>query len=133
MDRRPRSVPPVFQPEVAAETIYKAADEQKREYWLGRSAIGIILANAIAPPLLDRNLARAAISGQAKKRKVSGERRDNPLKPVRERHRMRGSLGREASYHALTVPGPVTRISAATAGIVCVGVLCAAIGYLARR
>ena len=133
MGRQPRPVAPVFQPEVAADTIYKAAYEHKREYWLGRSSIAIILANAVAPALLDRYLARTAFAGQTSERKVSSDRRDNLVEPIHELHRMRGSFGREASQHALAVPGPATRVTVAAAGLACVGLLAMAVGRLARR
>ncbi len=54
MERQPRPVAPVFEPEVAAAAIYKAAHERRREYWLGRSTITAIVANAIMPGLADR-------------------------------------------------------------------------------
>ncbi len=133
MERQPRPVAPVFEPEVAAAAIYKAAHEYRREYWLGRSTITAIVANAILPGLADFYLARTAVSGQSAKRKVAGDRRDNLLKPVHDRHRMRGSFGREASRRAVTVPGPATRLAATAAGLVCAGLVGLAAGRLARR
>lgn len=59
-----RPVPPVFQPEVAARAIYFAAFHKRRELWLGGSTIKAILANRLAPGLLDRYLARAGYRQQ---------------------------------------------------------------------
>ncbi len=133
MDKQPRPVAPVFQPEAAAETIYRAAHENRREYWLGRSSVGIILANLIAPSMLDHYLARTAVSGQTTNRKVAGNRRDNLMQPVHDQHRTRGSFGREASPHAIAVPGPSTRLAFAAAGLVCAGLVGLAAGRLAGR
>ena len=133
MARQPRPVAPVFQPETVADAIHKAAHEYKREYWLGRSTIEIVLGNFLAPALLDRYLARTAVQGQTTRRKVATNRRDNLLRPVHDLHRTRGSFGREASPKALAVPGPATRAATVTAGLLCAGLMGVAIGRLARR
>jgi NAD(P)-dependent dehydrogenase (short-subunit alcohol dehydrogenase family) len=58
-------VPPIYQPEVAAKGVLYAADHpRRREYWVGGSTMGTLAANAIAPGLLDRYLARTGFSSQ---------------------------------------------------------------------
>ncbi|HET7665413.1 MAG TPA: SDR family oxidoreductase [Mycobacterium sp.] len=58
-------VPPIYQPEVIADAILYAADHPKRrEYWVGGTTAGTLLANAVAPGLLDRYLARTGFSSQ---------------------------------------------------------------------
>jgi NAD(P)-dependent dehydrogenase (short-subunit alcohol dehydrogenase family) len=58
-------VPPIFQPEVAARAVLYAADHpRRREYWVGGSTMGTLLANAVAPGVLDRYLARTGFSSQ---------------------------------------------------------------------
>jgi len=126
---QPRPVAPVFEPEVAANAIYKAAHERRREYWLGTSSAEAILANMIAPGLLDRYLARAAYSGQMSRKPVSPSRRDNLERPVGALHRTRGSFGREAREYALNFPGPTTRAVAAMAGLVVAGLVGAAVAW----
>jgi short-subunit dehydrogenase len=64
MDRRPQPVPPIFQPEVAARGIVFAAFHKRREVWVGLPTVKAILANRIAPGLLDRYLAKAGYTGQ---------------------------------------------------------------------
>ena len=133
MDRQPRPVAPVFQPEAVANTIYKAAHERKREVWLGRSTIEIVLGNFLAPALLDRYLARTAVKGQSTRRMVAADRRDNLMRPVHHLHRTRGSFGREAESRALAMPGPATRVAAVTAGVLAAGVIGALVGRLAGQ
>ena len=123
----------MFQPEAVADAIYKAAHEHKREYWLGRSSVGIILANFIAPELLDRYLARSAFKGQSTRRKVPADRRDNLVRPVHELHRTRGSFGREAEARAYALPGPATRVAAAAASVLAAGLIGMAIGRMTSR
>src|SRR3954453_20336084 len=48
-------VPPIYQPEVAARAVVYAADHPgRREYWVGGSTMATLVANAVAPGLLDR-------------------------------------------------------------------------------
>jgi NAD(P)-dependent dehydrogenase (short-subunit alcohol dehydrogenase family) len=58
-------VAPIYQPEVAARAIMYAADHpRRREYWVGGSTVATLLANAVAPGLLDRYLARTGFDSQ---------------------------------------------------------------------
>jgi NAD(P)-dependent dehydrogenase (short-subunit alcohol dehydrogenase family) len=63
--RKAQPVPPIYQPEVAARAIVHAAlHPGRREYWVGASTVATLLANAVAPGLLDRYLARTGFSSQ---------------------------------------------------------------------
>jgi hypothetical protein len=64
MTRRPQPVPPIFAPEVAARAILFAATHRRREVWVGLPTVKAILANKVAPGLLDRYLARQGYDGQ---------------------------------------------------------------------
>ncbi|WP_282693390.1 SDR family oxidoreductase [Streptomyces sp. CC208A] len=58
-------LPPVYQPEVAARAVLHAADHpRRRAYWVGASTVATLLANAVAPGLLDRRLARTGFRSQ---------------------------------------------------------------------
>jgi len=57
-------VPPIFQPEVPARAIVFAAFHPRRQTWIGFPTVKAILANRIAPGLIDRYLASAGYSGQ---------------------------------------------------------------------
>jgi NAD(P)-dependent dehydrogenase (short-subunit alcohol dehydrogenase family) len=60
-----RPVPPIYQPEFAARGVLYAADHpHRREYWVGASTLGTLAANAIAPGLLDRYLAKTGFKAQ---------------------------------------------------------------------
>jgi short-subunit dehydrogenase len=63
--KRPQPVPPIFQPEVPARAIVDAAlHPRSREVWVGLPTWKAIVANKIAPGLLDRYLAKTGYSGQ---------------------------------------------------------------------
>jgi NAD(P)-dependent dehydrogenase (short-subunit alcohol dehydrogenase family) len=58
-------VPPIFQPELAGRAVAYAADHpRRREYWVGGSTAGTLIANAVAPGILDRYLARTGFDSQ---------------------------------------------------------------------
>lgn len=62
--KRPMPVPPIFQPELAAEAIVWAARHQRREVFVGWPAIKAVSANKIFPGWLDRKLAKEGYTGQ---------------------------------------------------------------------
>jgi NAD(P)-dependent dehydrogenase (short-subunit alcohol dehydrogenase family) len=65
LPRQAQPVPPIYQPEIAARAVLYAADHpRRREYWVGGSTVGTLAANAIAPGLLDRYLARTGFDSQ---------------------------------------------------------------------
>jgi NAD(P)-dependent dehydrogenase (short-subunit alcohol dehydrogenase family) len=64
MPRHPQPVPPIYQPEVAAEAVHYAAHHRRREVYVGASSVYTILGNKIAPWLAERYLARTAVDSQ---------------------------------------------------------------------
>nr|WP_198536261.1 SDR family oxidoreductase [Streptomyces resistomycificus] len=69
MPGRPRPIPPVYQPEIAARAIVHAAGHaRRREYWVGASTAATLIANAVAPGLLDRYLGRTGFDSQQDER-----------------------------------------------------------------
>lgn len=124
--RRPRPVPPVFEPEEAADAIvYAAAHPGEREYWLGRSTAMVILGNMLAPWFLDRYLARNAFDAQWTNEPDRPHTRDNLIEPEAGLHRTRGSFGHEARAGAAVLPGNATR----AAGLIGACALSAAAGF----
>ncbi|MGI5237426.1 SDR family oxidoreductase [Dactylosporangium sp. CA-139066] len=65
LGRRAQPVPPIYQPEVAARSVVYAADHPgRREYWVGASTVGTLIADKFMPGLLDRYLARTGYDSQ---------------------------------------------------------------------
>jgi len=65
LPRQAQPVPPIYQPEVAGRAVvYAAQHPSRREYWVGGSTMGTLAANAVAPGLLDRYLARTGFKSQ---------------------------------------------------------------------
>src|SRR5436305_2608872 len=77
MQRHPQPVPPIFQPEVAAEAVEYAAYHHPRELYVGWPAVKAIVGNKLAPRLADRYLARQGYDAQQTGEAVPPDRPDN--------------------------------------------------------
>lgn len=64
MGRKAQPVAPIYQPEVPARAIFFAATHRRRQVWVGYPTVQAILANRIAPGLIDKYLASAGYKGQ---------------------------------------------------------------------
>jgi short-subunit dehydrogenase len=64
LDHKPQPVPPIFQPEVAARAIVRAAEHPRREYWVGLPTVAAIVGQRLAPGMLDRYLGRTGYASQ---------------------------------------------------------------------
>lgn len=101
---QPQPVPPIYQPEVPAETIYEAAHLRRREIYCGSPSVAVILGSKLLPGLADRYLARTGYdSQQVEGVPVPADRPSNLFEPVMERaatHGMFDDRARPRSYQA---------------------------------
>jgi short-subunit dehydrogenase len=79
---RAQPVPPIFQPEIPARAIYFAAVHPRRQTWIGFPTVKAILANRIAPGIIDRYLASAGYSGQLESEPLPDNAPNNLFEPV---------------------------------------------------
>ena len=96
LPRKAQPVPPIFQPEVAAEAIHFAAHNPRREFYVGMPTVGAILTNKIAPGLLDRYLARTGFDSQQYDGAEDQNRLDNLWHPVPGDHGAHGAFDARA-------------------------------------
>ncbi|MCJ2065402.1 SDR family oxidoreductase [Methylobacterium sp. J-088] len=82
MGRKAQPVPPIYQPEVPARAIVFAATHRRRQVWVGYPTVQAILANRIAPGLIDRYLAKAGYSGQLTDKRLPRDAPSNLFEPV---------------------------------------------------
>jgi short-subunit dehydrogenase len=80
-DKRSMPVPPVYQPEVAADAIHWAAHHRRREVYVGIPTVYTIWGNKLAPWLAERYLAKTAVSGQLSDAPKRPDREDNLFEP----------------------------------------------------
>jgi len=79
---RAQPVPPIYQSEVAARAIYFGAFNPRRQIWVGFPTVKAILANRIAPGLLDRYLAKFGYTGQLSDQPSDPNAPGNLFEPV---------------------------------------------------
>jgi hypothetical protein len=82
LPRRLQPVPPIFQPEMAADAIVRAAIHPRREVWVGWPAVKAILSTRLFPGLGDRLAARNAYEAQMTDEPAAANRADNLFEPV---------------------------------------------------
>lgn len=99
---KPQPVPPIFQPEVAAEVVYAAAQARRprREYWVGAPTVEAMVAQRVIPGLLDRYLGRTGYKAQQTDTPDSPDRKNNLMHPVPGKHQAHGPF--DARAHAFS-------------------------------
>ena len=77
LPKKAQPVPPIFQPEVAAQAILWASRHRRREVWVGFSTWKAIIGERVAPRTLDRYLAKRGYSSQQYDGAVAPDRPSN--------------------------------------------------------
>jgi NAD(P)-dependent dehydrogenase (short-subunit alcohol dehydrogenase family) len=126
LPNHPQPVPPIFQPEVAAEAVYWAAHHRRRELVVGGSAVKAIVGTKLAPGLADRYLARTGYEAQQVQGLPVGDRPDNLFEPVPDEAATHGRFDDEARRRSF-------QLWATTHRALLTGIAAAAAGLAARR
>jgi NAD(P)-dependent dehydrogenase (short-subunit alcohol dehydrogenase family) len=82
LPRKAQPVPPIYQPEVAAQAIVFAATHRRREIYVGLPTVEAIVANKLFPKILDRYLARNGYDSQQTSEPKAPNRPDNLFAPA---------------------------------------------------
>jgi len=124
--RKAQPVPPIYQPEVAADAVVWASRYGGRELKVGYPTLEAIYGNYLAPGLLDRYLARVAYDGQMTGEPEPPGRPDNLYEPLDgdADHGTHGAFDDRASAFspqlwAITHPGAVALAGVGLAGLAC--------------
>ncbi|HEX5352846.1 MAG TPA: SDR family oxidoreductase [Rhodanobacteraceae bacterium] len=96
LPHRPQPVPPIFQPEVAAEAILYAAGHRRRDIPVGAPTWKAEWGQRLLPGLLDRYLGRTAYDGQQTSQPDNHDRADNLFQPVSADARTHGDFDSRA-------------------------------------
>jgi len=128
-------VPPIFQPEVAAEAILWAADHERREVYVGMSTMAAIFGQKIAPGLLDRYLGRTGVHSQQTDEPMPENPPCNLWEPVDDEqdYGAHGAFDRCASPYSVQLWGSLNRGKLVLAGLGAVGVAAALSRRRSRR
>jgi hypothetical protein len=117
MPRKSQPVPPIFQPEVAAEAIYWAAHDDRREVYVGMPTVEAIIGDKVAPAMLDRYLARTGYEGQQTDEPADPNRQNNLWEPVSGDHGAHGDFDDRAAERSLQLWANMHRGLLALAGV----------------
>jgi NAD(P)-dependent dehydrogenase (short-subunit alcohol dehydrogenase family) len=90
LPRQPQPVPPIYQPEIAADAIVWAAMHDRRELSVGATTVAAIWGDKVAPAILDRYLAATAFDGQQTDVPADPNRPDNLWHPLPGDHGAHG-------------------------------------------
>jgi short-subunit dehydrogenase len=94
LPRKPQPVPPIYEPEVAADAIVWASAQRRRELSVGIPTAVAIWGNKVASGLMDRYLARTGFDSQQTDEPADPNRPNNLWHPLPGDH---GAHGRFAS------------------------------------
>jgi NAD(P)-dependent dehydrogenase (short-subunit alcohol dehydrogenase family) len=97
LPRKPQPVPPIYQPELGAEAVVLAVEQGRAEVWFGYPTVLAIIANRLAPRLVDRYLARTGYDAQQTAEPAGPGRRDNLYEPVPGAHATHGDFDARSS------------------------------------
>jgi len=96
MGVKAKPVAPIFEPEVPARAIFFAATHRRREVWVGFPTVKAILANRIAPGLIDHYLASAGYQGQLTQEPLPRDAPANLFEAVPGRYGAHGRFDKQS-------------------------------------
>jgi NAD(P)-dependent dehydrogenase (short-subunit alcohol dehydrogenase family) len=95
-DKHPQPVPPIYQPELAAEAIVWAASHRRREVNVGETTTATLVADKVMPGLLDHYLGKTGFDSQQADWPIEPDRPNNLWEPVAGDKGARGEFGERA-------------------------------------
>lgn len=134
LPKKAQPVPPIYQPEVAADAIVWTAHHDRDELWVGRSTVKAILGNRVIPRRLDHLLAESGWDSQMTDEPEDADRDHNLWEPVDDdtdhgAHGVFDERSRDRSYQLWASTHPVELLAA---GFALVTILGAVIGRIRR-
>ena len=96
LPHKAQPVPPIFQPEIAADAILHASHHPRREYWVGGPTVMAIGGNKFAPALLDHYLASNGYESQQTSEPEDPNRANNLWEPVPGAYNAHGRFNQRA-------------------------------------
>lgn len=92
LPKKAQPVPPIYQPEVAADAIVYASHNDRREIYVGWPTVEAIVGDKILPGLLDHYLGWTGIRGQQTNEPKNPNQPENLYEPVPGDHGAHGSF-----------------------------------------
>jgi short-subunit dehydrogenase len=124
LPNKAQPVPPIYEPEVAAEAIYWAAHHRRREIAVGLPTVKAIVGQKFIPGVLDQYLGRTGFDSQQTNDPRPLDQRDNLWEPVPGDAGARGAFTARAKDHSFQTWLNLNRVGVSVgAGIVLAGML----------
>jgi len=101
MPREPQPVPPIFEPEVAAQAIWYAATHRRRELFVSWPVVKAVIGEKLAPGLLDAYLAKNGYDAQQTDEPIEEGRPDNLFESAPGNYSARGRFDDRAKPRSL--------------------------------
>jgi hypothetical protein len=101
LPNEPQPVPPIYQPEVAADAVVFAATHRRREIWAGWPVAEAVIAEKLMPGVADRQLAHHGYEAQQTAEPIAPNRRDNLYEPLPGDHGAHGTFDDRAHDFSL--------------------------------
>ncbi|HEY5312241.1 MAG TPA: SDR family oxidoreductase [Pirellulales bacterium] len=119
LPRKPQPVPPIYEPDVAADAIVHAASHYRREWFVGVPTVVAIQGNKVAPAFGDWYLGRQGYGAQQYDGLADPHRPNNLYEPVDEHvdHGAHGDFDRRAHGQSLQLWADQRRGWIALAGV----------------
>ncbi len=92
LPKKAQPVPPIYQPEVAADAIVFASHHDRREVYVGMPTVQAIIGNKLFPGLLDHYLGWMGYKGQQTSETKDPNQQDNLFQPVPGDHGPHGDF-----------------------------------------
>jgi short-subunit dehydrogenase len=96
LPKQPMPVPPIYQPEIAADAIHHAAHHKRRQIYVGIPTVMNIFGERVAPWLLDRYVAKSGFNSQMTESDLDPSGHDNLFAPVDEDRGAHGPFDEQA-------------------------------------
>ena len=119
LPHRAQPVPPIFQPEVAAQAVHYAAHHRRRQIYVGMPTVKAIYGNKFVPGLLDRYLAKNGYESQQTDEPERPGRADNLWRPVQGDYAAHGRFDASSQRSSAEVWATLHRpwVAMAAAGV----------------
>lgn len=128
LQNKPQPVPPIFQPEVAADAIYWASSHPRKEWFIGWPTIKAVWGDRLAPHYADHYLAQNGFEDQQTEELDSADRPNNLYAPMpAEYYRAHGRFDEESADWSMQKWLSRYRGMLALGGVMALG------GYLLKR
>ncbi|MGA7614988.1 MAG: SDR family oxidoreductase [Thermoanaerobaculia bacterium] len=123
LPKKAQPVPPIYQPEVAADAIYWAAHHHPREMAVGWSTLLVMLGQKLVPGLADHYLARTGYQSQQTDQPSDPDRPDNLYSPVPGDHGAHGDFDDKAQSGSSELRLSENRLWVALGGLALAGLV----------